>query len=302
MKFPQGEGSAVIHRKKNRPASQRPDILTFFFFSFFYFCIGNLLSSSCTKFLVVLFFIAFYTAPFSSKHFFLGLFVRSLSTQQFFVMVLLLLLSMTAFSYVGLLFLFSWVRLFHALCLSHLPCSSFLEGLSSDQFAELGSVHLLAFSARACSLAFLFSVSPMLTICRAFLFFFFLGGGGRGVLLYLVLWGGGDVLRPFSLYWFCWFQLFWGLIFFFFFPSDFFPASSTVLFFFLVLFFLAGLHCLLRMHTITPCVGDTWQRLWRGMISPIMVNRLKIPQGLSTLMFRRWSAVPSRGGVRGDSP
>ena len=125
MKFPQGEGSAVIHRKKNRPALQRHDILTvflvFFFFSFlsffflsfflfssffsfffflfffFYFCIGNLLSSSCTKFLLVLFFIAFYTAPFSSKHFFLGLFVRSLSTQQFFVMVLLLLLSMTCF-------------------------------------------------------------------------------------------------------------------------------------------------------------------------------------------------------------
>ena len=46
-----------------------------------------------------------------------------------------------------------------------------------------------------------------------------------------------------------------------------------------------------------------------GMISPIMVtghngkqvvNRLKIPQGLSALMFRRWSEVPSRGGGRGD--
>ena len=33
-----------------------------------------------------------------------------------------------------------------------------------------------------------------------------------------------------------------------------------------------------------------------------MVNRLKIPQGLSTLLFHRWSEVPSRGGVRGDSP
>ena len=33
-----------------------------------------------------------------------------------------------------------------------------------------------------------------------------------------------------------------------------------------------------------------------------VVNRLKIPQGLSTLMFRRWSEVPSRRGVRGDSP
>ena len=33
-----------------------------------------------------------------------------------------------------------------------------------------------------------------------------------------------------------------------------------------------------------------------------MVNRLKIPQGLSTLLFHWWSEVPSRGGVRGDSP
>ena len=52
------------------------------------------------------------------------------------------------------------------------------------QFAELGSVQLLAFPARARSLAFLSSVSPFLAICRAvfiylvlFLFFvaFFLG-------------------------------------------------------------------------------------------------------------------------------
>ena len=33
-----------------------------------------------------------------------------------------------------------------------------------------------------------------------------------------------------------------------------------------------------------------------------VVNRLKIPQGLSTLLFHRWSEVPSRGGVCGDSP
>ena len=32
-----------------------------------------------------------------------------------------------------------------------------------------------------------------------------------------------------------------------------------------------------------------------------VVNRLKIPQGLSTLLFHRWSEVPSRGGVRSDS-
>ena len=109
----------MIDRKKNRPALQRRDILTvflvsfFLLFSFFSFClfllffIGNLFSSSYTQFLVVLFFIAFYTAPFSSKHFFLGLFVGSLSTQLFFLVVLLLLLlSMTAFSYVALLSLF----------------------------------------------------------------------------------------------------------------------------------------------------------------------------------------------------
>ena len=42
------------------------------------------------------------------------------------------------------------------------------------QFAELGSVQLLAFSARDRSLAFLSSVSPFLAICRAvFIYFFF---------------------------------------------------------------------------------------------------------------------------------
>ena len=30
-----------------------------------------------------------------------------------------------------------------------------------------------------------------------------------------------------------------------------------------------------------------------------MVNRLKIPQGLSTLLFHRWSEVPPRGEVHG---
>ena len=52
VKFPQGEGSAVIHRKKNRPALQRHDIKAFLFFLF----IGNLLRSSSTQFLMVLFF------------------------------------------------------------------------------------------------------------------------------------------------------------------------------------------------------------------------------------------------------
>ena len=44
-------------------------------------------------------------------------------------------------------------------------------------------------------------------------------------------------------------------------------------------------------------------RLWQGDCTcKQVVNRLKIPQGLSTLLFRRWSEVLSRGGVRGDSP
>ena len=46
-------------------------------------------------------------------------------------------------------------------------------------------------------------------------------------------------------------------------------------------------------------------QLWQGDFPhncKQVVNRLKIPQGLSTLLFHRWSEVPSRGGVRGDSP
>ena len=76
----------VIHRKKNRPALQRCDIFTVsivsfflffsFFFFFFFFWIGNLLKSSYTKFIVVLFVLAWYTAPFSSRHFFFGLLLR----------------------------------------------------------------------------------------------------------------------------------------------------------------------------------------------------------------------------------
>ena len=33
-----------------------------------------------------------------------------------------------------------------------------------------------------------------------------------------------------------------------------------------------------------------------------VVNRLKIPESLSTLLFHPWSEVPSRGGVHDDSP
>ena len=45
--------------------------------------------------------------------------------------------------------------------------------------------------------------------------------------------------------------------------------------------------------------------LWKGKFTgnwKRVVNRPKIPQGVSTLLFRRWSEVPLRGGVRGDSP
>ena len=83
------------------------------------------------------------------------------------------------------------------------------------------------------------------------------------------------------------------------FSQGFFYTYSTVLFFFLVLFFLAGLHCLLRIHAINSCVDDTWQRLWRDDFThngKQVVNRLKIPQGLSTLMFRRWSEFPQGEG------
>ena len=143
---------------------------SFFFFSFFiffsHFFIANLLWSSSTQFVVVLFFRAFYTAPFSSKHFcfvfvlFVFCFVRSLSTQLFFLVVfLLLLLRKTAFSFFS-----STCDFFTLFFLSHLPPSSFLEWLSSEQFAELGSVQLLAFSARACSLAFLSLGVPFLAI------------------------------------------------------------------------------------------------------------------------------------------
>ena len=61
----------MIHRKKNRPALQRRDMFDCLFSAFsssfflLLFLTGNLLKSSSTQFLVVLFF----TAPFSSEHF-----------------------------------------------------------------------------------------------------------------------------------------------------------------------------------------------------------------------------------------
>ena len=53
------------------------------------------------------------------------------------------------------------------------------------------------------------------------------------------------------------------------------------------------------------CSAHVCHSLWQGDFThncKQVVNRLKIPQGLSTLLFHRWSEVPSSGGVRGDSP
>ena len=200
-----GRGPRWFTVRKTDLALQRRDILTvslvfclfvcfvsFVFLNIFY---RNFLRSSSTQFLVVLFFISFYTAPFSWKHFFSGFFVRCFSTQLFFLVVLLLLLlNMTAFSYVGLLSLF-WVWLFHAVFLSHLPPISFLDGLSSEQFAELGSVQLLAFFSSG--LYFSLPVFRVWVLSNFQGHFYILsslggrGGGGRG--------GRGGVLRLFFL-------------------------------------------------------------------------------------------------------
>ena len=96
-------------------------------------------------------------------------------------------------------------------------------------------------------MAFLSSVSPFLAVCRAVLIYFVLFSG-----LFLEL---SVFIRSVD------FNYSEGSFFFFFFFkfSGIFHASSTVIFFFLVLvlFFLAGLHCLLRMHALSSCVGDT---------------------------------------------
>ena len=76
--------------------------------------------------------------------------------------------------WVGFLSLFS-VRPFHVLFLGQLSPSSFLEGLSSEQFADLGSIHFLGFWARACSLALLYLAVLFLAICRAVFIYFFFG-------------------------------------------------------------------------------------------------------------------------------
>ncbi len=49
------------------------------------------------------------------------------------------------------------------------------------------------------------------------------------------------------------------------------------------------------VHMSRPVAG------WFHTQSKQVVKRLKIPQGLSTLLFHQWSEVPSRGGVHSDS-
>ena len=69
----------------------------------------------------------------------------------------------------------------------------------SHQFAELGSIYCLAFTARACYLAFPCLAILFLAICRAvswYTCFFFSG------------WCFEASQAGRSLYWFCWFQLF----------------------------------------------------------------------------------------------
>ena len=65
-------------------------------------------------------------------------------------------------------------------------------------------------------------------------------------------------------------------------------------------------HHFLRGHCSTKMPGTCLcHSLWQGEFTRYrkqVVNRLKIPWGLSTLIFRRWSEVLSRGGFRGDSP
>ena len=139
---------------------------------------------------MVLLFIAFYTAPFSSKHFVLGLFIRSLSTQLFFLVL-------------------------------------------SEHFARRGSVDLLAFFLFFFS-SVLFSGLPIFSVSvlnnfqgRLHIISSFWGGCAYSFVSLLILLISA-ILRDY-------------------FSQDF-SCVFYRAFFFLVLFYLAGLHCLLRMH------------------------------------------------------
>ena len=66
----------------------------------------------------------------------------------------------------------------------------------------------------------------------------------------------------------------------------------------------AVIHCMKKylLYKDATCLCSPCHRLWQGDCTCKQVEkRLKIPQGLSTLLFHWWSEVPSRGGVRSDS-
>ncbi len=78
-------------------------------------------------------------------------------------------------------------------------------------------------------------------------------------------------------------------------------------------FLVPSSYCSFVLVSISQCFsllsvlfgGSPHVSLWQGDFRhnrKQVVNRLKILQGLSTLLFHRWSEVSSRGGVRGDSP
>ena len=134
--------------------------------------------------------------------------------------------------------------------LRHLPPSSFLEGLSSEQFAELGSVHLLAFTARACSLAFLSLGVFFLAICRAVLIYLVPFSVCSKAFLSLVILLILAIQRAHFSYSSQGFLV--GLLL----PRIFSPSGSV-----LSSTPYIGLLCLPRMHAINSCVGDTGQRL-----------------------------------------
>ena len=83
-----------------------------------------------------------------------------------------LLSLLVASFFCSLLSPFFCVLLFRVLFLGRIPPSSFHHWFCSQQSAELGSIHFLAFSARACSLAFLCLAILFLAICRAVFYIF----------------------------------------------------------------------------------------------------------------------------------
>ena len=78
----------------------------------------------------------------------------------------------------------------------------------------------------------------------------------------------------------------------------FFSAFCRILLLFFLLFF-SSFFAAAFWGMFCRC-GSKWQCDFTDNHKQV-VNRLKIPQGLSTSLFHRWSEVPSRGGVHSDS-